>query len=176
VSTARPTRPLLVRAARPAEHDTVGELTVRVYTGAGYLRPGSPYVHKLRDAASRAEKAELLVAVAEDGAVLGSVTYAPGGSPYAETAEADDEAGFRMLVVDPAARGQGVGAALVRACIERAEQAGARKLRLSTQPQMTAAHRLYERLGFTRTPDHDWTPEPGVDLLTYALELSPAGR
>jgi ribosomal protein S18 acetylase RimI-like enzyme len=162
---------VLVRTARPAEYDAVGELTVTVYVEAGFLRPGSAYVHKLRDAASRAEKAELLVAVSDDGALLGSVTYAPGGSPYAETAEADDEAGFRMLVVDPAARGRGVGEALVRACIERARAAGARTLRLSTQPQMAAAHRLYERLGFTRTPDRDWDPEPDVHLLTYELEL-----
>jgi hypothetical protein len=36
---------------------------------------------------------------------------------------------------------------------------------------MTAAHRLYERLGFTRLPDRDWTPVPGVDLRVYALDL-----
>ena len=70
----------------------------------------------------------------------------------------------------------GVGEALVRACVERAEQAGARTLRLSTQPQMAAAHRLYERLGFTRTPDRDWDPEPDVHLLTYELGLTRRGR
>jgi ribosomal protein S18 acetylase RimI-like enzyme len=168
-----------IRAARPEEYDAVGELTARGYRDAGFLRPGSPYVHTLRDAASRAEKAELLVAVSDDSAggdLLGTVTYAPGGSAYAETAETADESGFRMLVVDPAARGQGVGEALVLACVERARRDGARAVRLSTQPQMTTAHRLYERLGFTRTPDHDWSPEPGVDLLTYVLELIPRGR
>jgi hypothetical protein len=36
---------------------------------------------------------------------------------------------------------------------------------------MTAAHRLYERLGFTRLPERDWTPLPGVDLLVYSLDL-----
>jgi GNAT superfamily N-acetyltransferase len=133
-------------------------------------------VHKLRDAASRAEKAVLLVAVDDGGRLLGSVTYAPGGSPYAETAERADEAGFRMLVVDPAARGRGVGAALVEACVERARQAGAVTLRLSTQPEMTTAHRVYERLGFVRTPDHDWTPEPDVHLVTYALDLTRSPR
>ena len=42
---------------------------------------------------------------------------------------------------------------------------------LSTDPRMTAAHRLYERLGFTRLPERDWTPVRGVDLLVYALDL-----
>jgi ribosomal protein S18 acetylase RimI-like enzyme len=164
-----------IRPARPGEYDAVGELTARVYADGGFLRPGSPYERTLRDAASRAEKAELLVA--EDaGRLVGSVTYAPGGSPYAETAEGPDEAGFRMLVVDPAARGRGVGEALVRACVARAERDGARTLRLSTQPEMTTAHRLYARLGFVRTPDHDWTPEPAVHLITYALEITPPGR
>ena len=42
---------------------------------------------------------------------------------------------------------------------------------LSTDPRMTAAHRLYERLGFTRLPERDWSPMPGVDLLVYARDL-----
>lgn len=165
-----------VRPAAPEEYAAVGELTVQVYTGGGFLRPGSPYVQKLRDAASRAEKADLLVAVDDTGRLLGSVTYAAGGSPYAETAETDDEAGFRMLVVDPAARGLGVGTGLVRACIERARAHGVRTLRLSTQPDMTTAHRIYERLGFVRTPLRDWKPEPLVDLITYEMVLTPPGR
>lgn len=167
---------MLIRAALPGEYDEVGELTVRVYRDGGFAAPDSPYLATLRDAASRAEKAELLVAVDEDGTLLGSVTYARGGSPYAETAESADEAGFRMLVVEPAARGRGVGRALVEACLDRARRDGATTLRLSTQPQMVAAHRIYERLGFTRTPDRDWTPQPGVDLLTYARAVTPPAR
>jgi ribosomal protein S18 acetylase RimI-like enzyme len=78
-----------------------------------------------------------------------------------------------MLVVGPAVRGRGTGRALVLACVERSRRDGARVLRLSTQPEMRAAHRLYERLGFARTPDHDWTPLPGVDLITYAMAIRP---
>lgn len=36
---------------------------------------------------------------------------------------------------------------------------------------MHAAHRIYQRLGFLRTPERDWQAEPGVELLTYALAL-----
>ncbi|MER6536894.1 hypothetical protein ABT215_24450, partial [Streptomyces sp900105755] len=45
---------------------------------------------------------------------------------------------------------------------------------LSTQPTMHTAHRLYERLGFVRTPDRDWNPLPepaDITLLTYELTL-----
>jgi hypothetical protein len=42
---------------------------------------------------------------------------------------------------------------------------------LSTKPIMTAAHRLYERVGFVRTPGRDWEYAPGKALLTFALPL-----
>jgi hypothetical protein len=42
---------------------------------------------------------------------------------------------------------------------------------LSTERRMTAAHRLYARLGFRRLPERDWSPTPGVDLLVYALDV-----
>ena len=167
---------MLIRIARPEEYAALGELAVRVYLAEGYTRAGSHYPRVLRDVAARAGTAEVAVAVGDDGRLLGTVTYAAAGSPYAETAAAPDEAGFRMLVVDPDARGQGVGEALVAWCVARARTAGVRVLRLSTQPTMAAAGRLYGRLGFVRTPELDWTPEPGVELVTYALELSRSSR
>jgi GNAT superfamily N-acetyltransferase len=130
----------------------------------------------LRDVAPRAEKAELMVAVDEADRILGTVTYAGLGSPYAEHVSTPEEGSFRMLVVDPAARGQGVGEALVRWCIDRAHESGVRSLRLSTLAAMAAAGRLYLRLGFVRTPERDWSPQPGVELITYGLEVTPPGR
>jgi hypothetical protein len=32
---------------------------------------------------------------------------------------------------------------------------------------MAAAHRVYERLGYTRDPSRDWSPLPGVDLIAF---------
>jgi GNAT superfamily N-acetyltransferase len=166
---------VLIRTARPDEYDRIGELTARVYLAEGYTRAGSHYLPVLRDVAARAEKAEVMVAADEADRILGTVTYAPYGSPYAETATSPDEAGFRMLVVDPATRGQGVGDALVRWCVDRARQDGVRVLRLSTQAGMATAGRLYLRLGFARTPDRDWSPEPDVDLLTYEKVITRPG-
>jgi GNAT superfamily N-acetyltransferase len=142
-----------------------------VYLAEGYTRAGSHYPALLRDVASRAAASTVVVAV-EGDQILGTVTYAGPGSSYAETAKGADEAGFRMLVVDPAARGRGVGQALVDWCAAHARSQGVRVLRLSTQREMTAAGRLYQRLGFVRTPDLDWVPEPGIALITYELVLS----
>ena len=172
---------MLIRPARPEEYDEIGELAVRVYLGEGYTRAGAPYLAVLRDAATRAEKAELVVAVDEQDRILGTVTYAGQGSPYSEHVSSAEEGSFRMLVVDPAARRCGVGLALVRWCVERARESGVRSLRLSTLPEMAAAGRLYLRLGFVRTPERDWSPQPDVKLITYALEVgraapTPPGR
>ncbi len=163
----------VVRAARPEEYAAIGALTARVYVDAGFLPADSFYIDELRDAARRSAEADLLVAEAAGTGLVGSVTYCAHGSPWAELT-GPGEAEFRMLVVDPGARGHGVGTALVGECVRRARRAGSTALRLSTQHEMAAAHRLYDRFGFGRTPDRDWAPAPDVALLTYALDLAAA--
>ena len=76
-----------------------------------------------------------------------------------------------MLAVRPSARGRGVGEALTRACIDRARADGRARIVLFTLPAMTTAHRLYERLGFERSPERDWEFAPGRRLLSYRLVL-----
>ncbi|MGK5170603.1 GNAT family N-acetyltransferase [Geodermatophilus sp. CPCC 205761] len=157
-----------VGPARPEDFPAIADLTVRVYVDGGLTGPG--YTPELADVEGRATRAELLVARDSDGRVVGSVALVLDGD-FGEVTESDDEAAFRMLVVDPAVQGQGVGTLLVTTCLHRARAAGKRRMVLSTGPTMTAAHRLYERLGFTRLPERDWAPVPGIDLMVYALEL-----
>lgn len=159
-----------IRTATPADYPAVGELTVAGYLADGLVSAGSAYLPELRDAQRRAEQAELIVAV-RDGRVVGSVTFALPGSELVELAEAG-EAEFRMLVVDPPARGAGIGGALVAECLRRAGAAGAHTLRLATLPAMQAAHRIYEGIGFRRTPDRDWSAGQGITLLAYAFDLT----
>jgi hypothetical protein len=40
---------------------------------------------------------------------------------------------------------------------------------------MRAAHRLYERAGFVRMPERDWSPAPGTTLLAYGLAMNGSG-
>ena len=82
-----------------------------------------------------------------------------------------DEAEIRALAVAPGVRNGGVGTGLLLTALNWAELAGARRVVLSTLPQMRAAHRLYERNGFRRLKDRDWSPRPGIQLLAYSLEL-----
>jgi GNAT superfamily N-acetyltransferase len=159
---------LVVQPARPDEFERIAELTVGVYVDGGLATP--EYVPRLADVAGRAAQSELLVVRNGDGRVVGSVALVLAGD-FGEVTTSDDEAAFRMLVVDAGERGSGIGELLVTACLERARAAGKRRMVLSTDPRMTAAHRLYERLGFSRLPERDWSPMPGIDLLVYSLDL-----
>lgn len=156
-----------IRLALPSEYDAVGQLTVEAYSHDGFVR--GEYAMTLRAAADRAAKAELWVAVDDEG-LLGTVTYCPVGSVYREIGR-DDEGEFRMLGVAGRARGQGIGTALTERCIERSREQGLRRVVMSSATYMTTAHRIYERLGFTRLPERDWAPIPGVDLYAFALDL-----
>ncbi|RFU84781.1 GNAT family N-acetyltransferase [Streptomyces triticagri] len=161
-----------IRRAVQGEFEALGELTVQAYLQDGLLgfRTDDPYLDTLRAVAERAAEAEVLVAVDGSGGLLGGVTFAPYGTPYAQVC-LPGEAEFRALAVAREARGRGVGEALVRACLDRARATGCTAVVLSTQETMRTAHRIYGRLGFARTPERDWVPVPGVSLLTYRLAL-----
>jgi ribosomal protein S18 acetylase RimI-like enzyme len=156
-----------VESARPEDYDRIAELTVGVYVEGG-LAP-QDYVTELADVTGRAPRADLLVA-RDAGRVVGSVALVLSGD-FGEVTTSDQEAAFRMLVVDPLAQGRGIGELLVTTCLEHARAAGKTRMVISTDPRMTTAHRLYERLGFSRLPERDWSPLPGIDLLVYARDL-----
>ena len=161
--------PFTIRLAEPAEYAAVGELTAEAYANDGFIPAGSDYGDTLRAAADRAERAELWIAT--DGTdLLGTVTYCVPGSFYGEIGQ-PHEGEFRMLGVSAKARGLGVGTALTQRCIDRSRDLGFTHVVLSSADYMKPAHRIYERLGFTRVPDRDWSPRPGVHLYAYSLAL-----
>lgn len=169
---------VVVREARESELAEIGAVTAEIYEGM--VSP--EYLEVLRDARSRWEAPATAQLVAFDdgtddstddgtGSLLGVAVLATSGSPWQDIAADDDEAEIRMLGVRAPARGRGVGEALVNACVALAKTAGAARIVLSTEPEMTDAQRLYARLGFARVPERDWEPRPGLSLLAYALEL-----
>ena len=166
---------ILIRPAQPTDYEPLGEITAHAYLRDGLLAFGDEddwYLEELRNVAKRAKTAQVLVATAGNH-ILGGVTYVPDGGPMSEIAR-PGEAEIRMLAVAHEARGRGIGQALVQTCVDRASAAGT-SLVLCTQPTMHTAHRIYERLGFTRAPERDWHPVPDAPdftLLTYELTLS----
>jgi GNAT superfamily N-acetyltransferase len=100
--------------------------------------------------------------------------FPPASDAYAGLAAPPRWPELRLLAAAPAARGLGVGRALVEACAARARAAGAAALGLHTSRSMVAARALYARLGFVRDPAHDILV-PGAELVEgYRLALDGA--
>lgn len=168
----RDPRSLTIRRITAAELDAAGQLTLEAY--APFITDTDDgYLPQLRDVGRRDREAEVYVALVE-GQTVGCVTSCPADSPWREVAR-PEEGEFRMLAVHPSARGLGVGRALVETCEHRASSAGASGMALSSLGAMTDAHRLYERLGYRRAAQRDWSPVAGVDLIVYAKELLDQG-
>jgi GNAT superfamily N-acetyltransferase len=76
---------------------------------------------------------------------------------------------IRMLVVDPAFRGKGLGRTLTMECIARAKRDNAAVIALHTSPIMTVALPMYLKMGFTKA--YDAPPIFGVAYAVYTKAL-----
>lgn len=152
-----------IRAATTDDHGAVAAILRVGYDG---FQPGTPYLRWVLDPAEWAPQATAtLVADDDDDRVVGVVAFALADTPLHEPVVPPmGDAGFRFLSVATDARGRGVGAALVQACVDRARAAGCARLGIFSMAFMTDAHRLYERLGFQRRPDLDVHFPGGVGL------------
>jgi rhodanese-related sulfurtransferase/ribosomal protein S18 acetylase RimI-like enzyme len=172
-----------IRDARHDEFDELADVRVAAYIADGFLSPQSTYTQTLR-ALGADGLGHVLVAFegepglpsrgarpeSRSGRILGTVML-QGWPEGGEMLAGPEEAEIRALAVVPDARGTGLGRDLLAAIIDRAVAIGVRHLVLLTQPDMKTAHRLYEKVGFTRLPERDWSPEPGLTLLAYGLVL-----
>ncbi len=174
----RPTSPdegVTVRRIEPRDYDAVADISVRSYIDAGHFDdPDHEYMRKIADTKSRAESATVLVAE-RAGKVIGSVTIARHGEPWADIAQ-PGELEFRLLVVDPNVQRSGAGKALLQAVIDEAEvDPSIRQVVLTTGKDWRAARGMYQAMGFQGQPLRDWfVPDTDIRLLVYALQVRPS--
>ena len=116
------------------------------------------FVQHLRPAKERCWIAE------KDGELVGTVFL---------VRKSDTVAKLRLLYVEPAARGLGIGGRLIDECVRFAKQAGYRKITLWTQSELLAARRLYKKAGFKliAKQSHDSFGRKGLVAETWEITL-----
>ena len=170
---------ITIRVAREQDVEAARSILGKAYGEYESFFPAEnwvPYLADILDLEGRAEASELMVAEL-DGELVACVSYFPPGAKMSYPSDSFSEhwpvewSAFRLLAVDPSARGKGVGRLLTEACIERARTEGAPALGLHTTQPMAVARAMYERMGFERAPRFDFRPGPEVLVEAYRLLL-----
>lgn len=153
-----------IRSAVEADRPAIREVTFDAYDE--YRDAIGPqgwemYAANIASTLDSVDPGDCIVAVRE-GRVVGSVLLGRPNDAYPEV---------RLLAVPPAERGRGIGQSLMDECKRRARAAGATHLSLHTTELMQTALRMYERMGFERTPETDFRPAPNFVVMGFRLEL-----
>jgi ribosomal protein S18 acetylase RimI-like enzyme len=162
----------IVRLARPSEYAAVGALTVAAYQ-ADYELPPS-YLASLAQTEQRAREHEVWVVEDRLTGELAATVATPRPGAFISDLGQPGELDFRLLAVAPAARGRGFGALLTQHVIGLARERGLHRVVMNSGDIMVGAHRLYEKLGFSRIPERDLSfTDDGrtIVIFTFGLDL-----
>ena len=166
-----------VRNAEPREFEAIGSLLIEVYSQLeGFPKESEQpaYYTMLANIGDFTKKpdTELLVAVSSEDQVAGAVVYFADMQYYGSGGIATMEknsSGFRLLAVDPLARGQGIGKQLTMECIRKARDKGNSQLVIHSTKAMQTAWNMYQQIGFKRSEDLDFMQG---ELPVYGFRLT----
>jgi predicted N-acetyltransferase YhbS len=168
---------ITIRESRPADRAAIEAITLAAYEQYAAVLPAplwEAYRQNIVATLADATPATQIVAE-EEGVLVGSVLLYPAdadsGAPSRGKAMMLTWPEVRLLAVAPPARGSGAGRRLMEECIRRARASGATALTLHTTEMMHVAMQLYERMGFERAPDLDFSPAQGITVKGYRLAL-----
>lgn len=169
---------MLIRDARPEDRDAIREVTLAAYQEYAVQMSAfwEGYRQNILVSLDEVGSAEQLVAE-RGGTIVGTALLYPPRRMKVSRSELLEMPWpeVRLLAVVPAARGRGVGAALMQECVRRVRKTGGRVLSLHTTDTMQTALRMYERMGFVRAPELDFHPAPDTTVKGYRLDLGEAG-
>ena len=154
----------IIRNAVPSEFEKIGKLMVQVYSqleGFPTELEQPNYYKMLANIGELTNKpeTELLVAISSDEKIMGGVVYFSDMQYYGSGGIATKEqnaSGFRLLAVDPLARGKGIGKLLINECILKAKDKNHNQVIIHSTMAMQIAWKMYENLGFKRSEDLDF--------------------
>ncbi len=167
----------VLRAAQPQDQDAIREITLAAYAQYADVMPAfawNEYRKNIAQTLARVVPPVEQIVAERAGEILGTVLLLPAGTELVAPDESIHVFQFpevRLLAVAPSARGQGIGAALMRECVDRARRAGAKALTLHTTDMMQTAMQMYERMGFVRAPETDFFPTPEITVKGYQYAL-----
>lgn len=168
-----------VRQAVPSEYERIGRLMVDVYSKLDGFpseseQPG--YYTLLTNVGKLTQfpKTEILVSASPGGQIGGAVVYFGDMQFYGSGGIAPNEpnaGGFRLLAVDPLARGKGLGKKLTKACIDKGREDKLHTLIIHTTKAMETAWKMYIKFGFKRSKKFDFK-QGDLQVLGFQLKLN----
>ncbi len=164
----------VIRDALSNDREAIRNVTLSAYQEyEPLMRYWEYYREDIIATLEHVDPAEQIVAE-QNNAIVGSVMLYPAGTVF--TFPDGDTFTLlwpevRLLAVAPAARGQGIGAALMGECVRRARRDEAQFLTLHTNDIMHSAIRLYERMGFKHDRSLDFVVDEQLTIKGYKLGL-----
>src|SRR5260370_1236584 len=152
------TRHVSFRRAVPADREAVIAIVFDTLRSFGYEPEPEGHEADLMEFGHADDPARPEFVAEIDGRIVGSISLRDRG---------DGTGRISKFFVDQAARGSGIGRALLELAVDAARRRSMRRLDLDTRAKFEAAVHLYESTGWKRGPD----PENGCDR-TYELELT----
>jgi GNAT superfamily N-acetyltransferase len=161
-----------IRDAVEGDRGAVRDVTLSAFQEYATVIPShwEGYCQTILSTLADVKPAEQIVAD-RNGAVVGTALVYPAGTVFDRFSKPLDIPEIRLLAVSPTARGRGVGAALLRECVRRAQRSGARAVTLHTSDFMRVGKGMYERMGFVRAPELDLHPTADLTIMGYRLAL-----
>lgn len=167
-----------VRNAKPAEFEEIGKLMVHVYSqleGFPNQFEQPDYFNMLANVGEVTNKpnTEILVAISPGDKIVGAVVYFSDMNSYGSGGTATkvkNASGFRLLAVDPLARGLGIGKLLTNECIRKTKDKKIHQLIIHTTMAMQTAWKMYETIGFKRSEDLDFM-QGELQVFGFRLQL-----
>ncbi len=137
--------PFFIRLIEPADNAALAIIIRNALTEFGADKPGTVYFDDSTDhlyELFQQQKGIYHVALVNN-------TIVGGGGINPTTGLAADTCELVKLYLAPAARGKGIGKAVMEQCLLAAKKAGYKKVYLETMPELISAIPLYEQFGFT---------------------------
>lgn len=137
----------------PSEDQEMELLLKSVFVGEGFA--DKSLADKLFAASEVKKRGTIFFAKSSTNKLLGMIICAAPPNPACRVAQTD-EVELQLFAIHKNLRGQGISFALIDASEQHAIFLGFKKVVLSTQPTMKAAHKVYTRHNYVRNPDRDW--------------------